>query len=232
MNTEFITLTHQDKNMDDKKKKLRIEKYKYKNFKNKDFIPNRCTECTTKKTGKISYKSRDDKRLTSLKKNKARLDIYPCPFGNGWHATSDKNFKERSEIKNKYKNIELALYIDDKRHLFHLNKKNYAFSQLLKYKNITNLMFVTLWDENQNNARNLQYLNILKKFLLKYNYEPYEIEIYQKNQSDITLYGYAFTNDKSKKINELLSQNNINYYFYMTNNGILKISSNFPESIA
>ena len=93
-------------------------------------------------------------------------------------------------------------------------------------------MFVTLWDENQNNARNLQYLNILKKFLLKYNYEPYEIEIYQNNQSDTTLYGYAFTNDNSKKVNELLSQNNIYYYFYMTNNGILKISSNFPESKA
>ena len=52
--------------MDDKKKKLHVEKYKYKNFKNKDFIPNRCTECNTKKIGKISYKSRDDKRITSL----------------------------------------------------------------------------------------------------------------------------------------------------------------------
>lgn len=213
--------------MNDKKKKLRIEKYKYNNFRNTEFIPKRCTDCNTKKQGKISFRSRDDNRIKNLKKNTPNLEIYSCPSGNGWHVTSDIHFEKRLEIRDKFKDVEIALYIDDKRYLFHINKKNYAFSQFLYNKKITNLKFLTLWDENEKHTRNLQYLKILKKFLLQYNYEPYEIEIYINKENGTTLYGYAFASDYFRKIEELLSQNNIEYYFYMTDSGILKISYNF-----
>lgn len=208
-----------------KNKALREQKYKFNNYTKIQKVENKslnfCSKCRSNLgANKIVYAT----KIIALQNIDSSVPLHPysCPFGNGWHLTSNKNFKRNNVLYKDYKRSLIKVFINDEEVLLKLNKKNSSLKELIDQENIKSMSILTFWKENKSFKKNLELHNLLKSNLDNLSYRYFESEIYKDRNSEDPLHGFCVVDSASKKIIPMLKKENIFFLHYISCDGILR----------
>ena len=190
---------------------------------NGSIIYKHCKKCTSSLgSSKFIYPTKRDglEEITNRQNHK----IYKCPYGYGWHSTTDVNYERRKFLKQDFYDLKVNLFKEDLVIELNLDKKNYLMKSFLENKSIDNLHFYTLWNFAKENTDeiNLKRHRLLFNFLREKKLKLYEFE-FTKHSAD-SGFGYAAINSNTKQVKNFFKQHDIDYYFYLTSGGILRLS--------
>ena len=213
--------------MNKKNEKRKKEVYVYeKGKKTKSLTPqNYCKECKSHLgSSKISYTTKEVATNNIVVNN--RHNVYKCPYGYGWHTTTDLRYERRKFLNEEFSEVKVILYKNDLLIELFLNEKNYIAKSLMENKSVSNFNLYTLWNFSSNISKkeNLDSHKLLKQFSRQYC-EIYEFEIIKKTNE--VGFGYAALNANNNIFNRFLKSQKVDYYFYLSQGGTLKFRSFF-----
>ena len=212
-----------------KNQKVREEKFKFNNYKNLQkgdtYKTNKfCSKCKSNfGSDKLSYPTEAEAISDSL--GSLKLHAYSCPFGNGWHLTSNIHFEETIHLHHKFKYSYVDLYINDDVYTVQKNKKNYKLKEFFKSSNTNNLIIATLWSEDRDKNLNLKLHTKLKNFFDNFDKNVYEVEVFSNKKSEFPLFGYGIENTHSTTVEKFLKEQKVYFYHYVTPAGILRFKT-------
>lgn len=195
--------------------------YKSKTYKH-------CKKCTSSLgSSKFIYPTKKDglEDIASRQNHK----IYKCPYGYGWHSTTDLNYERRKFLIQDFDNLKINLFKEDLVVELKLNEKNYLMKSFLEKKTINNINFYTFWSfaEDITDEINLKRHQLLYSYLIEKKLKLYEFE-FIKNSAQ-SGFGYAAINSKTKYLKNFFKQQGLDYYFYITSGGILRLKTSIDK---
>lgn len=184
---------------------------------------NHCKKCTSHLgSSKFIYSTKKEgqEEVASRQNHK----VYKCPYGYGWHSTTDINYERRKFLIHDFKNLKVSLFKEDLVIDLKLEEKNYLMKSFLEDKSIESLHFYTLWSfaKETSNKTNIDRHRLLSNYLNEKNLKSYEFE-FIKNSTNPG-FGYAAINSNTNQLRNFFKQQGIDYYFYLAPGGILRFS--------
>jgi len=204
---------------------LKEQKYKFNNYTKFQKVENKslnyCSNCRSNLgANKIVYPT--VKIALQSIASSVHLKPYSCPFGNGWHLTSDKNFKRNNLLYKEYKRSLVKVFINNEEVLLKLNKKNSSLKEIIDQENFKSMTILTFWKENNSFKKNIELHNLLKSNLDNLSYSYFDSEIYKDRNSEEPLHGYCVIDSASKKVIPMLQKEKIFFLHYISCDGILR----------
>tara|TARA_A100001234_G_scaffold211789_1_gene212736 strand:+ start:295 stop:966 length:672 start_codon:yes stop_codon:yes gene_type:complete len=183
-----------------------------------------CKKCTSHLgSSKFIYSTKKEGQEEVA--NRQNHKVYKCPYGYGWHSTTDVNYERRKFLIQDFNNLKVSLFKEDLVIELNLDKKNYLMKSFLENKSIDSLHFYTLWSftKETTNKINLDRHRLLCNYLNENNLNKiYEFE-FIKNSTE-SGFGYAAVNSNTNQLKNFFKQQGIDYYFYLAPGGILRFS--------